>query len=100
MDREYKVLNNPEKSGADITNYRISEIEFDPETNRPVINPTTGMPKDTGNTYEWSITKGETLRFPAYVAEYLLLVYGFLREVKGNNETEKAEKGMVGNEDN
>lgn len=80
MENRTKILTNPE-SGADVIDYRISEAEIGPD-GTPVPDFRTGSYKTTGRTLEWSIRVGETLRFPEYVADYLLQVYPFLKVVK------------------
>lgn len=67
--------------GKSITDYLIEEAEVDSRGDI-VMDNNTGMPKWTGKTLKWSLPVGETLEFPAYIAEYLLRIYSFLRVVK------------------
>ena len=76
-----KTVHNPIEK--DIENYRIEEA--DPGTDGEVVYLTDGSYKKTGNTLEWSITAGQTLEFPGYVADYLKDVYDFL-EIKKDKE--------------
>jgi len=91
METKTKILRNP-ANGADIINYPISEAQIDLESGEALIDPGTGYPKSTGSTYEWTILKGETLRFPAYVADYLHHIYGFLGVVSEANITKMKEE--------
>ena len=89
----YKTLTNP--SNKDITDYRISE-QMHNELGEPVMNEE-GQPRLTGQTLEWSIKAGETLEFPAYVADYLVLIYPFLEVTGAKNEPPmKDEEPIVG----
>lgn len=76
------TLKNP--SPSDIIDYKIEEIQFDPNGN-PMLDKDE-KPMKTGRTLEWTLKAGEELKFPEYVATYLKSIYEFL-EVKGE-ETE------------
>jgi len=92
---ENKVIKNESK--LDIKNYRIEEAELD-QFDKPIVDTNTGRLKWTGKTLEWSIKAGETLEFPAYVADYLISIYDFLKEVKvvpeAKVEKEKPKKAI------
>lgn len=79
------VIHNP--SREDIKDYIISEAKLDPTTGDPYINTGTGQPESTGRALMWSIGPGETVEFPAYVAEYLMGVFGFLELVESVTAT-------------
>lgn len=87
-----KILQNP--SDKDIVDYRIEEIKFD-ENGEPALDKD-GETIKTGRTLEWTLKAGETLEFPAYVADYLRQVYSFLVETGAENEPEKTESLTVG----
>lgn len=72
----YKTIAN--SSDKDIMDYRIAEVMFN-DLGEMVVDEE-GQPRHTGQTLEWSIKAGETLEFPAYVADYLMKIYGFLKE--------------------
>lgn len=78
----------------DITEYPIAEPEL---INGEVRFDDNGNIRSTGETLLWSIKAGEEKAVPAYVADYLLKVYGqtdisakkqFLVEVEGKTEGE------------
>ena len=69
-----KTLHNP--TDLSIENYRIEEGEMGADGD--IIRTTDGSYKKTGNTLEWSLGPGQTMEFPAYVADYLKEVHGFL----------------------
>lgn len=94
-----KVIRNNSK--LDIINYPISEAEINKQTGDPIRDTGTGLYKTTGTTYNWSIRAGETLEFPAYVADYLLSVYAFLTEVdqKVIEEEEPEEVAVIEEEE-
>lgn len=112
VEKRTKILHNPmvfisedakgrkvESKGKNIINYRIEEAEFEKDGSI-IIDPTTSMPKWTGKTLEWTIRAGETVEFPAYVADYLLSVYDFLEEkkpVEVKETVEKAKSKVGGN---
>lgn len=90
-----KTLYNPSKQN--IIDYNIEEAEFDKD-GEPIIDSETMRPKWTGKTLQWSIRADETAKFPAYVADYLMKIYGFLVEKKEEKEeAEKAEGRESGN---
>lgn len=93
-----KVLYNPPE-GADILDYRIAEAVIDDETGEAIMDSGNGQPVSTGRTFEWSIKRGETLKFPKYVADYLLHTYPFLRAVTGKKDTKDADKTSLGVEE-
>jgi len=72
-----KILHNP--SEKDIIDYKIEEAVVG-QDGEPVYEESGTRPKWTGKTYEWSIKAGENVEFPAYVADYLKQIYGFLEE--------------------
>lgn len=76
---EFKVLTNP--SNKDILDYRVAEAQFD-QDGKTILDSMTGSYVTTGRTLEWSIKAGETLQFPAYVADYLKKIYDFLKFVE------------------
>lgn len=78
------ILHNP--TDKDIVDYRIAEAKLDGDGN-PTWETSTGTYKGTGVTLEWSLLAGETKSFPAYVADYLKEIYGFL-EAKDEVVTE------------
>ena len=88
-----KILKNPTE--LDILNYPIEEIEFN-SNGQPVVDFHTGLIKKTGNTLEWSISAGETLEFPDYVADYLKGIYSFLEEPGKVEEVKEAPKEEAG----
>ena len=61
------------QADADVTDYPIE----DPETKEVHL---------------WSIKAGQTLKFPDYVGNYLLEVYGFLQEVMTKEEKEARDR--------
>jgi co-chaperonin GroES (HSP10) len=73
------ALKNP--SDKNVVDYPISEAQVD-EKGEVIIDRGTGQPKETGNTYEWTILAGQTVIFPKYVADYLRKVCDFLVEVR------------------
>lgn len=87
-----KVLHNPTQKS--IINYRIEEAELD-QKGEPIIDNTTGRPKCTGNTLEWSLRAGETIEFPGYVADYLKSIYNFLEVKKQPEDMKKKEEVKV-----
>jgi hypothetical protein len=76
--RNPKTYNGAE-STADIIDFPISECEMDANEN-PVRNPDNTI-KYTGRTLAWTLRVGEEAKFPKYVADYLLNIYGFLEVV-------------------
>ena len=72
-----KIINNP--SDKNITNYPISEAQVD--VNGNILFDKDGKMMVTTRTLTWSIGAGETVKLPDYVANYLLTVYEFLKEV-------------------
>lgn len=72
-----KILHNP-TINAPIHNFRIEEAQFDAQGQ--IMKDNEGNYLKTGRTLEWSLECGETLEFPAYVADYLKSIYGFLDE--------------------
>ena len=84
-----------ESEGKDIVNYRIEEAEFDRD-GEIIIDPNTNMPKWTGKTLEWTIKAGETVEFPAYVADYLRKIYSFLEEKKATEVKVEVAESKVG----
>ena len=87
-----KILHNPTQKS--IIDYRIEEAVLDQEGN-PVIDKTSGRPKWTGNTLEWTIRAGETKEFPGYVADYLKSIYDFLEVKKQPEDVKKKEEVKV-----
>jgi len=79
MNTKTIKLYNPTKEN--IIDYPIGEAVINPQTGDAEIDFSTGEPRWTGNTYEWSIKPEETLEFPAYVARHLAKVYAFLKVV-------------------
>lgn len=45
-----------------------------------------------GNKADWSIKRGETLKFPNYVGEYLVKTYGFLNLLRKDDEKSSLDK--------
>lgn len=83
-------------SNADITDYPIAEAVLDSEGN-PRIDSDTQQPITTGETHVWTLLAGETKIFPAYVANYLRFIYGFLEEVEVPKDAiveEEVEEGV------
>ena len=79
-------------SSKDILSYPIEEAEIDESTGTTIWDEKTQWYKKTGTTLEWTIKAGETLELPAYAADYLMNVYGFLREVKDGAVVEEVQK--------
>src|SRR4030042_3767087 len=94
-----KILSNPTE--CSIIDYRIEEAVVD-QNGIPIIDEKTGRPKWTGKTLEWTIMAGETLEFPVYVADYLLGIFDFLKEVnevkdeEAKKEIKKGKKREAG----
>ena len=104
-----KILHNPtsymsedvhgnqiEVSGSDIKDYPIEEAAVN-SMGEIIMDKTLHKPKWTGNTLEWTILKGETKEFPAYVADYLCYIYSFLQVAKKplDEESEKVDSVEV-----
>lgn len=88
---QMKKLHNP--SNVDVTDYSIAEATFD--SNGAMILDKQGNPVTTNQTLEWNLKSGETLEFPAYVADYLKKIYDFLEVVSTIVETPKEVIGEV-----
>lgn len=87
-----KIVKN--MSDIDISEYPIAEPEL---VNGEVRYDDNGNIRSTGETLLWTISAGEQKAVPAYVADYLLKIYGqtddqsktkFLVEVEGETEEE------------
>ena len=81
-------------SDKNIDSYKIEEAKTD-SSGEIVVDKGSGRPKWTGKTLKWTIMAGETLEFPAYVADYLMGIYPFLHEVKEKSEKEEKKEATA-----
>lgn len=72
-------------SDQNIEGYPIEEAKTDAEGNAKISSVTQSW-ETTGETKVWSIGPRETLSFPKYVGVYLMGIYKFLEEVKGETK--------------
>lgn len=77
-------------SDKDIVNYRIAEAQKDADGN--IVRDNQGKYVETDRTLEWSIKAGETLEFPDYVGNYLMGIYGFLKQIDDDKPKKKKKK--------
>lgn len=85
-----KIVHNP--SISDIIDYPISEAQVDANGN--ILYDNDGKMLVTTRTLTWTIKAGETVKMPAYVADYLIGVAEFLQEVA--EEKEEVKKAVGG----
>ena len=62
------------------------------ENGNQELDHLTGLPRFTGESYEWSLGVGQRAKFPKYVAKILTERYAFLKvEVEAKGQAQQAE---------
>ena len=87
-----KIIYNT--SDKDIKDYPISEAQVDAAGN--IMYDKDGKMLITTRTLTWSIAAGETVKMPAYVADYLMQVAEFIKEKPGEETTEEVKETIGG----
>lgn len=99
LPAEVVLYNPPLKTkggGSKITDYPISEVQVDANGD-PVMDYSLGVPKMTGDTYDWSLDVDQRKLFPKYVAKILKERYDFLKVElsKGNKDVSEANRSIA-----